>query len=268
MDSPFDVLDVSPDADDTEIKRAYRRRVKEAHPDHGGSRDEFARVRAAYEATKTDYPERAFRAAVGVADADGPATNGDASASAESETAASEPSESSGAGDGAGGPRTNGSAEAASGSTSADPDTAESEAEGTRVEYLNYDVVADEGWEIDDDDLFEKAADGGYDPEDYGKFYCEPDESLLEAAENRGFSWPFACRGGACANCAVALFDGELKMPSNHVLSAQMLDAGIRLSCIGVPASDELQIIYNVKHLPGLDDLRLPPQQFGGAADD
>ncbi|MFC4990130.1 DnaJ domain-containing protein, partial [Saliphagus infecundisoli] len=40
MESPFDVLRIAPDADDAEIERAYRERVKEAHPDHGGSADE------------------------------------------------------------------------------------------------------------------------------------------------------------------------------------------------------------------------------------
>ncbi|RDZ94980.1 ferredoxin, partial [Haloferax sp. Atlit-6N] len=36
------------------------------------------------------------------------------------------------------------------------------------VEYLNYEVLADQGWDMDDDDLFEKTADVGLDSEDYG----------------------------------------------------------------------------------------------------
>ncbi|MFB6193450.1 MAG: ferredoxin, partial [Halobaculum sp.] len=31
------------------------------------------------------------------------------------------------------------------------------------VEYLNYEVLDDHGWEMEDDDLFEKAADAGLD---------------------------------------------------------------------------------------------------------
>lgn len=43
------ILGVRPDADEAELKRAYRRRVKETHPDRGGSKAAFRRVREAYE---------------------------------------------------------------------------------------------------------------------------------------------------------------------------------------------------------------------------
>jgi len=46
----YDVLGLQPGDDATAIRRAYRERVKEAHPDTpGGSAEEFRRVRAAYE---------------------------------------------------------------------------------------------------------------------------------------------------------------------------------------------------------------------------
>jgi ferredoxin len=133
---------------------------------------------------------------------------------------------------------------------------------GSRVTYLNYEVIADRGWSIDDDDLFETAADADLDPEDYGEFLADPGETLLEAAENRGFAWPYACRGGACANCAVAVVSGEMTMPIDHVLSTEMTDRGIQLSCIGAPATAEMHIVYNVKHMPELDELRLPAYRF------
>jgi len=47
---PLAVLGVDEDADREEIKRAYRERLTEAHPDGGGSREEFERVRDAYRA--------------------------------------------------------------------------------------------------------------------------------------------------------------------------------------------------------------------------
>ena len=130
------------------------------------------------------------------------------------------------------------------------------------MEYLDYDVLADHGWTLSDEDLFEKAANAGLGSGDHGRFLVEPGESLLEAAENRGFAWPYACRGGACANCAVAVEDGDLSMPVNHVLPEEMVERDVRLSCVGAPTSDELRVVYNVKHLPDLDDLRLPPHPF------
>ncbi|MHB9285745.1 J domain-containing protein [Halobacteriales archaeon Cl-PHB] len=44
----FRELGVPADATLREIKRAYRRRVKEVHPDQGGSEDAFRRLREAY----------------------------------------------------------------------------------------------------------------------------------------------------------------------------------------------------------------------------
>ncbi|AAG20271.1 ferredoxin [Halobacterium salinarum NRC-1] len=51
-------------------------------------------------------------------------------------------------------------------------------------------------------------------------------------------------------------------MPTDHILTADLIDQGFRLSCNGVPLSPELRVVYNVKHLPGLAELRLPPYPF------
>ncbi|OYR56150.1 ferredoxin Fer [Halorubrum halodurans] len=214
MVSPFDVLNLDEDADDADVERAYRERVKEAHPDTGGSVEEFQLVRRAYR----ELSER---------DLNGSGPNG------------------------------------ADGPDPADIDLTEGEGTGSiRVEFLDYEAVADRGWDLADADLFAKAADADLAPADHGRLLVEPDESLLEAAENRGFSWPFSCRGGACANCAVYLVEGELSQPANHILSEEHAERGFRLSCNGYPLSDELKVVFNVKHLPELDELRLPPGPF------
>ncbi|WP_338740783.1 ferredoxin Fer [Haloplanus salilacus] len=132
----------------------------------------------------------------------------------------------------------------------------------SRVEYLDYEVIDDRGWSIDDDDLFSKASAADLAPTAYGEFLVNPGETLLEAAENRGFAWPYACRGGACANCAVAVVEGEMATPVDHVLSTEMVDRGIRLSCIGAPTTETLRVVYNVKGMPDLDELKLPPYRF------
>lgn len=212
MESPYDVLGVDPDADPAAIEDAYRRRVKETHPDQGGSVQSFLMVRAAYDQVRSG---------------DVPAPEDDGAGAAEPEPA--------------------------------------TEPGVTTVRYLDYDVLADFGWSLADEDLFEKAAAADLAPPAYGHFGVEADETLLEAAEHRGYVWPFACRGGACANCAVAVSDGELSVPVNHILPEEMLERGIRLSCVGEPETDELRVVYNVKHLPDLDELRLPPRPFEAA---
>ncbi|WP_224270826.1 ferredoxin Fer [Haloprofundus salinisoli] len=232
MASPFDVLEVDPDADDDEIERAYRRRVKEAHPDHGGSAREFQLVYTAYRQVMAGNTDAELEVA---------STN----QSDESETVAG--------------------TESADGPSTSDPEAAEPEETGSKVEFLNYETLADHGWQIDDDNLFEKASEADLDPEDHGRFFVGPRENLLEAAENRGFSWPYSCRGGACANCAIAVVDGAVEMPSNHILPPSMTDNGIQLSCISSPVTDEMKVVYNVKSLPGLDELRLPSDPFDNA---
>lgn len=206
MPSPYEVLGVEPDASDGEVDRAYRERLKETHPDHGGAVDDFRAVRAAYASIRD-----------GVV--------------AEDRQPAAEPWEEPGG-------------------------------LVATVEYLNYDVLDDHGWSLDDPDLFELAEEADLDTADRGSFEVQPGESVLEAAEQGGFSWPYACRGGACANCAVAVTAGEVEMPVNHILPPEQLDRGIRLSCVGTPATDELHVVFNVKHLPGLDELRLPAYRF------
>lgn len=207
MASPFDILQIGQDADDGEIDRAYRKRVLETHPDHGGSAREFQLVIAAYDELQSKDGNEADD--VTIEDFD-----------------------------------------------------REPRPRNARIEYLDYEVLDDLGWSIDDEDLFEKAATAGLDPGDYGEFLAHPDETLLQAAENRGFTWPYACRGGACANCAVAILDGDLTQPVNHILTDGMTERGICLSCVGVPISEEMQVVFNVKHLPDLDELRLPARRF------
>jgi hypothetical protein len=50
--SAFEHLDLPPTADAEEVKRAYRRRVKDVHPDHGGDSESFRRLRDAYTTAK------------------------------------------------------------------------------------------------------------------------------------------------------------------------------------------------------------------------
>lgn len=46
--NPYEVLDVPTDADDEAIKKAYRNRSRETHPDRGGEGKEFKKVNHAY----------------------------------------------------------------------------------------------------------------------------------------------------------------------------------------------------------------------------
>jgi len=58
--SPYEVLGVDPRADVEELKRAYRRRLRETHPDTGGSAEEFRAVQDAWERVGTAEARAAF----------------------------------------------------------------------------------------------------------------------------------------------------------------------------------------------------------------
>ena len=123
------------------------------------------------------------------------------------------------------------------------------------VEYVNYEVLDDHGWDMDDDDLFEKAADAGLSDEDYGSLEVNQGEYILEAAEAQGYDWPFSCRAGACANCAAILTKGGIDMDMQQILSDEEVDEKmVRLTCIGTPTEDEVKIVYNAKHLDYLQN--------------
>ncbi|HVM00577.1 MAG TPA: J domain-containing protein [Egibacteraceae bacterium] len=52
MQDLYEILGVSRDASEDDIKRAYRRRARESHPDAGGDENEFKQVTTAYEVLK------------------------------------------------------------------------------------------------------------------------------------------------------------------------------------------------------------------------
>jgi len=134
------------------------------------------------------------------------------------------------------------------------------------VEYLDYETVRERGWSLDHDDLFERAADDELPLEEHGRIFVEEGESILEAAEKGGREWPFACNAGACSNCAALLVEGEVAMPGNQILPEDAVERGARLTCVGAPTTEEVKLVYNVRHLDLLEELRLPAERFTGTS--
>jgi hypothetical protein len=61
-DNWYEILGVASDADDAALRRAYRQRVKAAHPDVGGDPEEFRQVQRAWEVLGSDEGRRLFDA--------------------------------------------------------------------------------------------------------------------------------------------------------------------------------------------------------------
>lgn len=123
------------------------------------------------------------------------------------------------------------------------------------VEYLDYTVLEEKEWSVDDDDLFEKAASANLSEQTYGKLSVEKGEYILEAAEATDCDWPFYCRAGACVNCVAILYDGEVEMEGQRSLSDEELEEeNLRLTCVATPTTENVKLVYNAKNLDFLRD--------------
>ena len=120
------------------------------------------------------------------------------------------------------------------------------------VEYLNYEIVQENGWDVDD--AFERARDANLSPEDHGEFEVEDGEYILDAAERTGHAWDHECRAGTCATCAAVVVEGEVEMDVPPILSPDEVEDGFRLTCVGVAETDA-KILYNAKESDDLDIL-------------
>lgn len=122
------------------------------------------------------------------------------------------------------------------------------EEETSSIEYLNYDVLEAHDWNIDDEDLFEKAAAANLDDADYGTFEAGEYEYILEAAEEEGYHWPFECRAASCANCAAVVKEGNIEMDMNLFLTDEEVEEmDYRLTCVSTPDTEEVKLVYNVR---------------------
>lgn len=123
------------------------------------------------------------------------------------------------------------------------------------VEYLDYEVVEEQGWDLRDPENFEKASQMDLPDSEYGSLEVREGQFILDTAESNGLDWPFMCRAGACANCSAVLIDGEIEMEDQQILTGdEVEDKDIRLTCIGHPATDHVRIIFNAKQLDYLQD--------------
>ena len=70
------------------------------------------------------------------------------------------------------------------------------------------------------------------------RFSCEPNESVLDAAQRAGLEVPFSCRKGVCGTCKGRIVSGETRAFAGDALSAAERAGGQALLCNTRPRSD------------------------------
>src|SRR4029077_20525125 len=70
------------------------------------------------------------------------------------------------------------------------------------------------------------------------RFPCEPNESVLDAAQRAGLEIPFSCRKGVCGTCKGRVVRGEVRAYAGDALGAAERADGQVLFCNARSRSD------------------------------
>jgi ring-1,2-phenylacetyl-CoA epoxidase subunit PaaE len=70
-------------------------------------------------------------------------------------------------------------------------------------------------------------------------------QSVLDAAIERGIELPYACKGGVCSTCRCRKVKGDVDMDTIYALEDYEVARGFILACQSFPVTDELVVDYD-----------------------
>jgi len=71
------------------------------------------------------------------------------------------------------------------------------------------------------------------------------EESILDAAINKGYDLPYSCKGGMCCTCKAKLLEGNVQMDVHYGLDEEEIAAGYILTCQSHPLTEKVSISFD-----------------------
>lgn len=73
------------------------------------------------------------------------------------------------------------------------------------------------------------------------------DQTILDAALEKGADLPYACKGGVCCTCKAKLIEGEVEMEVHYGLEQDEIEHGFILTCQSRPLTETVVIDFDAK---------------------
>src|SRR5690606_21560904 len=76
-------------------------------------------------------------------------------------------------------------------------------------------------------------------------FSVDKKTDILSAALKQGIDAPYSCQGGICSSCMCRVVEGGVEMVSNHIVTDDEIEEGLKLSCQSYAVTDVVIIDYD-----------------------